>query len=254
MKLHDTTTCLAALLVCAAGLSTAGSLTVTVVDREGKPTQDAVVVLMPEAKGTAKMPLPTTATIAQEKMQFIPAVSIVPVGAKVKFVNNDPWDHHVRSSAAGAASFTAGASTAGSAAGSAAGGTAVSTPAKGIDLRLEGKSDGKPAKFAEVTMDKAGPQSATLLGCYLHGSMRGHVYVTNSAWTLKTNADGIAVFDDVPDGKVSIKVWQADQLIDPPTQTTMVGAAPTNANIQLQAVARKKRAETAAPSNYVNTR
>jgi plastocyanin len=101
MKLHYKTTCLAALLLCAAGLSIAGSLTVTVLDREGKPTQDAVVVLVPEAKGTAKMSLPTTATIAQEKMQFIPAVSIVPVGAKVKFVNNDPWDHHVRSSAAG---------------------------------------------------------------------------------------------------------------------------------------------------------
>ena len=243
-------TCLATLLLCTASLATAGSLSVTVVDREGKPTQDAVVVLVPEAKGTAKIALLTTATIAQEKMQFIPAVSIVPVGAKVKFINNDPWDHHVRSSAAGAASFNAVASASSGASSGAAG----SAPAKGIDLRLEGKSDGKPAKSAEVTMDKAGPQSATLLGCYLHGSMRGHVYVTDSAWTLKTNADGVAVFDDVPDGKVSIKVWQADQLIDAPTQISVVGAAPTKANVQLQAAVRKKRAETAAPSNYVNTR
>ena len=242
MKLHYKTTCIAALLLCAAGLAIAGSLTVTVVDREGKPTQDAVVVLVPEAKGTAKTALPTTATIAQEKMQFIPAVSIVPVGAKVKFINNDPWDHHVRSSAAGAASFNAGASTAASAAG-AAGATASGAPAKGIDLRLEGKSDGKPAKSAEITMDKAGPQSATLLGCYLHGSMRGHVYVTDSAWTMKTNAEGVAVFDDVPDGKVSIKVWQADQLIDLPLQTTTVSAAPAKANVQLQVVVRKKRAQ-----------
>lgn len=228
MKLHYKTICLAALVLCTAGLATAGSLTVTVVDREGKPTQDAVVVLVPEAKGTAKTALPTTATIAQEKMQFIPAVSIVPVGAKVKFVNNDAWDHHVRSSAAGAASFNA-ASAAGS------------STAKGIDLRLEGKSEGKPAKSAEITMDKAGPQSATLLGCYLHGSMRGHVYVTDSAWALKTNAEGVAVFDDVPDGKVSIKVWQADQLIDLPVQTTIVSAAPAKANVQLQVAVRKKR-------------
>jgi plastocyanin len=241
MKLHYKTISLAALLLCTAGLSQAGSLTVTVVDREGKPTQDAVVVLVPEAKGTAKMPLPTTTTIAQEKMQFIPAVSIVPVGAKVKFINNDPWDHHVRSSAAGAASFNAGASTAAGSTG-AAGATASGAPAKGIDLRLEGKSDGKPAKSAEVTMDKAGPQSATLLGCYLHGSMRGHVYVTDSAWTLKTNADGVAVLDDVPDGKVSIKVWQADQLIDLPMQTTTVSAAPAKANVQLQVAVRRKRA------------
>jgi plastocyanin len=228
MKL-DYKTFSSAMLLCAAGLSQAGSLTVTVVDRDGKPTQDAVVVLVPEGKSASKTALPTTATIAQEKMQFVPAVSIVPVGAKVKFTNNDPWDHHVRSSAAGAASFNA-ASAAGPA------------TAKGIDMRLEGKTEGNPAKSAEITMDKTGPQSATLLGCYLHGSMRGHVYVTDSAWTMKTNAEGLAVFDDVPDGKVSIKVWQADQLIDLPMQTTTVSATPAKANLQLQVVVRKKRA------------
>ena len=207
----------------------AGSLIVTVVDRDGKPTMDAVVVLLPEGKGAAKQALPTTINIAQEKMQFIPAVSIVPVGAKVRFTNNDSWDHHVRSSAAGAAGFAA--TTA----------AATEAAAKGIDLRLEGKADGKPAKSVEVTMDKAGPQSATLLGCYLHGSMRGHVYVTDSAWAVKTNTDGVATFDDVPDGKVVVKVWQADQLIDLPVQNTVVGAAPAKLNVQLQVVARKRR-------------
>ncbi len=207
----------------------AGSLSVTVVDRDGKPTMDAVVVLLPEGKGTAKQALPSTANIAQEKMQFIPAVSIVPVGAKVRFTNNDPWDHHVRSSAAGAAGFAAAASA------------TTAAAAKGIDLRLEGKADGKPAKSVEVTMDQAGAQSATLLGCYLHGSMRGHVYVTDSAWAAKTNADGVATFDDVPDGKVAVKVWQADQLIDLPVQNTVVGAAPAKLNVQLQVVARKRR-------------
>jgi plastocyanin len=216
---------LVSLLACSA--AHAGSLSVTVVDREGKPTMDAVIVLLPEGKGTAKTALPTTANIAQEKMQFIPAVSIVPVGAKVRFTNNDPWDHHVRSSAAGAAGFAAPAT--------------ANTADKGIDVRLEGKSDGKPAKSVEVVMDKAGPQSATLLGCYLHGSMRGHVYVTDSPWAAKTNADGVATFDDVPDGKVSVRVWQADQLIDMPLQNAVVGAAPAKLNVQLQVVARKRR-------------
>jgi plastocyanin len=220
-------TCLVSLLAC--GAAHAGSLSVTVVDRDGKPTMDAVVVLLPEGKGAAKQALPATANIAQEKMQFIPAVSIVPVGAKVRFTNNDPWDHHVRSSAAGAAGFAATTAAA----------TAAAT--KGIDLRLEGKSDGKPAKSVEITMDQAGPQSATLLGCYLHGSMRGHVYVTDSAWAVKTNSDGVATFDDVPDGKVVVKVWQADQLIDLPLQNTVVGAAPAKLNVQLQVVARKRR-------------
>jgi plastocyanin len=56
-------------------------------------------------------------------MQFIPAVTVVPVGARVHFVNNDPWDHHVRSSPAGMGQFSA-------------------TNA-GFELRLEGKPDGK---------------------------------------------------------------------------------------------------------------
>jgi plastocyanin len=222
---------LALAIFSALSLAQAGSLTVTVIDREGKPTMDAVVVLVPEGKSASKTALPTAFTIAQEKMQFIPAVSVVPVGAKVKFVNNDPWDHHVRSTAAGAAQFsTAPAASAASVA-----------AARGIDLRLEGKSEGKAAKSAEITMDKAGAQTATLLGCYLHGSMRGHVYVTDSPWTLKTNAEGVAVFDDVPDGKVSVKVWQADQLIDLPVQNVSVSAAPAKATVQLQVVARKRR-------------
>jgi plastocyanin len=224
------TTSFIAILFSATVASHAASLSVSVLDRDGKPTADAVVVLMPEGKGSPKAALPANATIAQEKMQFIPAVSIVPVGAKVRFVNNDPWDHHIRSSAAGAAQFAA---------------STDATTARGMDLRLEGKSDGKPAKATEVTMDKAGPQSAVLLGCYLHGSMRGHVYVTDSPWAAKTNADGVAVFDDLPDGKVAVKVWQADQLVDLPMQSvTVAAAAPAKATVQLQVVARKRRVET----------
>jgi plastocyanin len=226
---------LSALLLSVAATSQAASLNVSVIDRDGKPAADAVVILMPEGKGSPKVALPANATIAQEKMQFIPAVSVVPLGAKVRFVNNDPWDHHIRSSAAGAAQFAA---------------TTDATAPRGVDLRLEGKSDGKPAKFSEVTMDKAGPQSAVLLGCYLHGSMRGHVYVTDSPWAAKTNADGMAVFDDLPEGKITVKVWQSDQLIDLPTQSVTVAAAPAKTTVQLQVVARKRRVET--KSNAAN--
>jgi hypothetical protein len=71
------------------------------------------------------------------------------------------------------------------------------------------------------------------------------VYVTDSPWAAKTNADGVAVFDDLPDGKVTVKVWQADQLVDLPTQSVTVAAAtPAKATVQLQVVARKRRVET----------
>ena len=203
-------------------LALAGNLVVSVVDKDGKPVQDAVVVIVPTDK--TKLPkalLPATATINQEKMQFIPAVSLVPVGAKVSFVNNDPWDHHVRSSPAGMGQFNA-------------------TNA-GFELRLEGKSDGKPAKPVEITLNKAGVVGATLLGCFIHGSMRGYVYASESPWAAKTSAEGIVTFEDLPDGAAQVKVWQADQVVDVPLQSATIGPVLAKNIVQLTVVPRRRR-------------
>lgn len=211
--------------------ASAGSLTVSVIDRDGKPVPDAVVVVIPTNKSAQpKAPLPMQAGINQEKMQFIPAVTVVPVGAKVRFSNSDPWDHHVRSSPAGMGQFN--------------------TTNAGFELRLEGKPDGKPAKTSDVTMDKPGVMGATLLGCFIHGSMRGYVYVSDSPWAVKTGADGMATFDDLPDGVAQIKLWQADQLIDVPTQSTTVSAAAAKNTFQLTIVPRRVRAPVVTPQKY----
>ena len=202
--------------------ASAGNLVVSVIDKDGKPVQDAVVVIVPTNKTVLpKTPLPATATINQEKMQFIPAVSLVSVGTKVRFVNNDPWDHHVRSSPAGMGQFNA-------------------TNA-GFELRLEGKSEGKPAKSSDITLDKAGVLGATLMGCFIHGSMRGYVYASESPWAAKTSAEGFTTFEDLPDGVAQVKVWQADQLIDVPAQTATVGPALAKNIVQLSVVPRKRR-------------
>ena len=200
----------------------AGNLVVSVLDKDGKPVQDAVVVVIPAAKGALpKNPLPAQATVTQEKMQFIPAVTVVAVGAKVNFVNNDPWDHHVRSSPAGTGQFSAANA--------------------GFELRLEGKADGKPAKSSEVTLAKAGVLGATLLGCFIHGSMRGYIYASESAWAAKTSSEGIATFEDLPEGTAQVKVWQADQLIDIAPQQVTVGAVLAKNVMQLTVVPRRRR-------------
>lgn len=210
--------------------ATAGSLQVSVTDKDGKPVPNAVVVVLPANKTVLpKTALPRDATIVQEKMQFIPAVTLLAVGAKARFVNNDPWDHHVRSSPAGLGQFN--------------------TSNAGFELRLEGKTDGKPAKFTEVTLDKAGVIGATLLGCFIHGSMRGYVYASDSPWAAKTGADGTALFDDLPDGAAQFKVWQADQLIDASPQNVTISAAPSKAGLQLSVVQRRQRAPV-VPSDY----
>ena len=202
--------------------ASAGNLVVSVIDKDGKPVQDAVVVIVPINKSVLpKMPLPAAASISQEKMQFIPAVSLVPVGAKVSFFNNDPWDHHVRSSPAGMGQFN--------------------VTNAGFELRLEGKSEGKPAKPSEVTLDKAGVLGATLMGCFIHGSMRGYIYASESPWAAKTSADGLATFEDLPDGAAQVKVWQADQLVDVPLQSATIGSVVAKNTIQLTVVPRKRR-------------
>jgi plastocyanin len=208
----------------------AGTVQVTVLDKEGKPAPDAVVVLQHATVRNLPMQLPTQATITNEKMQFMPAVSVVAKGAKVRFVNNDPWDHHVRGAPASSI-FSSNTPAAYSAA----------AETGGFELRLEGKSEGKPAKFVDVTMDKVGVQSAAVLGCFLHGSMRGHVYVSDSPWAAKTNAEGVASFENVPDGAVQVRVWHADQLVDLPLQSVNVTSAPLQVKSQLQVTPRRRR-------------
>jgi hypothetical protein len=146
-------------------------------------------------------------------------VALVAVGAKGVFINNDPWEHHVRASAAGIRSFDDGG-------------------AGGFELRLDGKAEGKPAKKAEAVFGKPGP---VLLGCHLHASMKGHVFVSDTPWAVVTGDDGAAAFDAVPDGPVSVRVWQADQLIDLAPQQMMLAAAPAKTTVHLSVVPRRKR-------------
>ena len=206
-----------------AAAATATPLTVEVVDKNGKPTPNAVVVLQPASQG-GKPPssVPMEATVAQEKMKFVPAVTLVARGARVKFVNHDPWDHHVRSSPAGMMQAAAGGKS-------------------GFELRLEGQTEGKAPKAVEITVSEPGVLGANLLGCYIHGSMRGFIYVSDTPWAAKTGGDGQAVFEDVPEGAVQVRVWQADQLIDLPPQTLQLGRAPAKISVQLQVVPRRER-------------
>jgi plastocyanin len=210
---------LAAMALGAAALAAhAGTLQVSVLDKEGKPVPDAVVVLRPSAGGAPKQPLPTRITVNQEKMRFVPAVSVVAVGGKGNFVNNDPWAHHVRASPAGVLEFN--------------------KSSGGFEMLLDGKKEGKPPRSGEATFDKSG---AVLLGCHLHASMRGHVYVSDSPWAAVTGPDGTASFDAVPSGPVSVRVWDADQLIDVPPQQVVLTDAPAKATVTLTVVPRRRR-------------
>ena len=206
-----------------ASLAQAGSMEVLVLDRDNKPLPDAVVIVLPSAPGANPKALPMTAVINQEKMQFVTRVTVVGLGAKVQFTNSDAWDHHVRLTTPGSLV------------------SATPSNTDGLSLRLEGKSEGKPPSSTVLTLDKPGATGAVLLGCFIHGSMSGHVYVAESPWTVKTGADGIAKIDNVPEGSATVKVWQALQLVEKAPQTVVVSASPSKLTFQLDVLARRRR-------------
>lgn len=213
-------TTLFSLAFCAlATTAQAGNLEIKVLDKEGKLVPDAVVMLYPSKTGAAPVLLPTQATIRQEKFRFIPELTVLATGSKVVFINHDSVDHHLRATPAGLSQ-------------------APTTVKQGFELRLDGRLEGKASSAAEVTLDAVG---ALLLSCHIHGSMRGHVYVADTPWTLKTEADGIAKFAGLPDGPLQLKVWHSDQLLELPRQVVQVGSSNAPITLQLSVVPRRKR-------------
>ncbi|MES2841862.1 MAG: plastocyanin [Pseudomonadota bacterium] len=188
----------AAWLIAAATLlplaAQAATVQVTVLGRDGRPLSDAVVVIEPTSGAKPAAPAPLSVVVTQQKMQFMPGTSVVPVGSRVTFTNLDTWEHHVRGVPAGLASLNAGTSS-------------------GFELRLDGKAEGKQPASTEVTLTKAG---AVQLGCHLHGSMRGFIFVTDSPWTLVTDANGVATVQGVPEGAATVRVVHADQILEAP--------------------------------------
>ena len=125
---------------CAYSISaSAGNVQIQVLGRDGKPVPEAVVVLYPSAATAATAPslLQASPTIEQERMRFVPALTVVAPGTTLRFTNQDRWDHHVRGTPVGPAA-TAGA-----------GGN------EGFEMRLAGKQDGQAAQAAEDLKTKA---------------------------------------------------------------------------------------------------
>jgi plastocyanin len=149
----------------------AAPLTVRVVDASGHPVRDAVVTLYPA--GTAARPAHAAGrfVVSQQNMQFHPFLTIVPVGSDVSFPNFDNTKHHVYSF----------------------------SPAKKFELKLFAKDQSRTVHF-----DKAG---VVALGCNIHDQMSAFIVVTDSAWTARTNAQGMVSFNDAPNAPGRLTVW-----------------------------------------------
>ena len=142
-----------------------------VVDAAGRPVRDAVVALYP-AGSAARAPRPTGRyMVSQKDLPFHPFLTIVPVGAAVSFPNLDPTKHHVYS---------------------------FST-AKRFELKLFARDQSRTVQF-----DKPG---VVALGCNIHDQMSAFIFVTDSLWTARTNAQGMATFTDAPNAPARLTAW-----------------------------------------------
>ncbi len=222
----------AAGLLFSAAAAHAGQIQMIVTDKDGKPVPDVVVLVEASSKAVA-VPAPAPVVITQEGARFVPFLTVLPMGSTLRFVNRDSFDHHVRSTPSGPLG---------------------SVPAaKNFELRLDGiegavvvdeyKPQTQPRKrsgvsAAEVKVDVAG---AIGLGCHIHGSMRGQVYVSATPWFAKTDANGVALIEGVPDGAAELSLWHPDQLQEQANQRLQVGNAPVKATAQLNFTPRRKR-------------
>src|SRR3954451_5571577 len=163
------------LLLFAAGITlaapaSAAPLTVRVVDAAGRGARDAGVPLYPSAGARAPRP-GGRFVVSQQNLQFHPFLTIVPVGADVSFPNFDNTKHHVYSF----------------------------SPSKRFELKLFAKDQSRTVHF-----DKPG---IVALGCNIHDQMSAFIFVADSAWTARTNAQGMASFADAPNTPARLSIW-----------------------------------------------
>ncbi len=167
----------------------AATVTVVVNGADGQPAPNVVVQLVP-AHPLPFKPAAAPVVIAQRDIHFVPYLTAVPVGSTVRFSNQDPYDHHLRSEPGGPFGNI--------------------PPAKDFEMRLAAASGDKVAS-TDLKFDKAG---VIVLGCHLHSSMRGHLFVSETPFVAVTDVNGRAAIADVPDGGVELRTWSPEQLTD----------------------------------------
>lgn len=190
-------------LAALAGLATQGPLAaapveVLVTDAAGRPLPGAVVFLESPAARAAVRPAPGV-EIAQAGRQFMPAVSVVPVGTAVSFPNRDTVRHHVYSF----------------------------SPVKPFEIKLYVGTPANPVLF-----DKPG---VAVLGCNIHDHMVAWVVVVDTPHHGQTGPDGRLRLAEVPPGAYTLRSWHASLPVGAPAtaQPLTVASTPAQAAVAL---------------------
>jgi plastocyanin len=159
------------LLIGAAPLPPAAGVSVMVRSANGQPVANAVVTIHLVGRDTPPARPGTGYAVRQQNIQFAPFLTVVPVNGDVSFPNFDKVRHQVYSF----------------------------SPTKRFELKLYAREQNRTVRF-----DRAGPVS---LGCNIHDQMTAFIYVTDSAYTARTDASGNVSLPGIPEGAISISVW-----------------------------------------------
>jgi plastocyanin len=116
-----------------------------------------------------KPPPPADVTIDQRQLRFLPKVTVVPLGSRVRFLNSDNEAHNVYS------------------------------PEGRYNLGVWAPGDAREHVFKEL--------GAFSQLCSLHPAMLAYVVVVDTRYFAVTDAEGGFVLRDVPPGRYKLAVW-----------------------------------------------
>lgn len=184
---------------------------VDVFDMDDRPMQGAVVFLEPKDPATPSPTPPLPGVMDQQNRQFQPHILVVQRGAEVSFPNSDSIKHHVFSF----------------------------SPAKTFEIRLYRGETTEPLVF-----EKTG---AVELGCNVHDWMLGYIYVVDSPYFTRSDAQGRAVIE-APASDYTLGIWHPR--IDAPE--SLVQRPTTSSSTNLRVTLDRPLLPDYAPSDAVD--
>ena len=144
-------------------------------DQNGFPLKNAVLEFAVSSPLASKVTSPNTLVMDQVNKLFKPDVLVIHQGDYVNFPNSDNIRHHVYS-------FSS---------------------AKTFELKLYSGRPKAPLQF--------NTPGVAVLGCNIHDSMVGYVYIANSSQVLQTDEQGMATLDEAI-AYESVNVWHASSV------------------------------------------
>jgi len=167
----------------------AGEVSIQIEERKQRSLANTIVELVGTNPQALRPSGASNTEIKQQNKEFIPLISIVPLGSAVLFSNEDPFQHHVYSVSKG----------------------------NRFDLPLYQDTPPELIRFDTPGVVK--------LGCNIHDWMLAFSYVSQSGYLVRTDVSGKANFSDVPVGEYQLRIWNPRMKNNKKVLTSMLAIA-----------------------------